>query len=67
MASSMNRVKDIVNSFRARRTEDTQRGPTRGSWALCDGTSINVNDVLCHDVHKTGFLNTTHFSIVVEK
>jgi hypothetical protein len=26
-----------------------------------------VNDMLCHDVHKTGFLNTTHFSIVVEK
>jgi hypothetical protein len=26
---SMNNVKDIVNLFRARRTEDTQKGPIR--------------------------------------
>ena len=42
---SMNNLKDMVRPFRARRTEDTQKGPARyywGSGELCDGAPSNL-------------------------
>ena len=40
----MNNVKDMVDLFRARRTEDTQKGPIRynGDPRLCDNALSNL-------------------------